>query len=84
LYAQKLEGDDWLGDRMEIGKIEKMSGMNISFLDNCSLYGLEVMPNNGEIDQQLGQMYELMQAIRKKELAEGNENQPPEAPEKIQ
>ncbi|EPE26776.1 hypothetical protein GLAREA_02690 [Glarea lozoyensis ATCC 20868] len=50
LYAQKLEGDDWLGDRMEIGKIDKMS------------------------DQQLGQMYELMQAIRKKELGEDDES----------
>ncbi|KAG9238650.1 hypothetical protein BJ875DRAFT_480149 [Amylocarpus encephaloides] len=46
LYAQKLEGENWLGEKMEIGKIEKMS------------------------DQQLGQIYELMQAIRKKELDE--------------
>ncbi|CAG8950488.1 hypothetical protein HYFRA_00006985 [Hymenoscyphus fraxineus] len=44
LYAQKLEGDQWIGERMDKGKIDKMS------------------------DQQLGQMYELMQAIRKKEL----------------
>ncbi|CZR50558.1 probable acetate non-utilizing protein 9, mitochondrial precursor [Phialocephala subalpina] len=44
LYAQKLEGESWLGERMDPAKIEKMS------------------------DQQLGQMYELMQAIRKKEL----------------
>ena len=26
LYAQKLEGDEWLGERMEIGKVDKMSG----------------------------------------------------------
>ncbi|KAN0122228.1 ACN9 domain containing protein [Hyaloscypha variabilis] len=44
MYAQKLEGDSWIGERMDIGKIEKMS------------------------DQQLGQLYELMQAIRKKGL----------------
>jgi len=44
MYAQKLEGDSWLGERMDPAKIEKMS------------------------DQQMGQMYELMQAIRKKQL----------------
>ncbi|KAG4435530.1 hypothetical protein IFR05_008997 [Cadophora sp. M221] len=44
MYAQTLEGDSWIGERMDQGKIDKMS------------------------DQQLGQMYELMQAIRKKEL----------------
>jgi hypothetical protein len=27
MYAQKLEGDEWLGDRMDAEKIEKMSGM---------------------------------------------------------
>jgi hypothetical protein len=26
LYAQQLEGDSWLGERMDVGKIEKMSG----------------------------------------------------------
>ncbi|TVY59177.1 Succinate dehydrogenase assembly factor 3, mitochondrial [Lachnellula cervina] len=26
LYAQKLEGDSWIGERMDAGKIEKMSG----------------------------------------------------------
>ncbi|KUJ24090.1 ACN9-domain-containing protein [Mollisia scopiformis] len=48
MYAQKLEGDSWLGERMDPGKIEKMS------------------------DQQLGQMYELLQAIRKKQLEDGD------------
>ena len=27
IYAQKLEGDSWIGERMDIGKIDKMSGM---------------------------------------------------------
>jgi hypothetical protein len=27
MYAQKLEGDSWIGERMDVGKIEKMSGM---------------------------------------------------------
>jgi hypothetical protein len=53
----------------------------IFFVFECEDWG---MGANGGIDQQLGQMYELMQAIRKKELAEGDENlnKPPEAPEK--
>ncbi|TVY30484.1 Succinate dehydrogenase assembly factor 3, mitochondrial [Lachnellula hyalina] len=41
LYAQKLEGDSWIGERMDAGKIEKMS------------------------DEQIGQFYELMQAVKK-------------------
>jgi len=44
MYAQKLEGDSWIGERMDVGKIDKMS------------------------DQQIGQLYELMQAIRKRQL----------------
>jgi len=27
MYAQKLEGDSWVGERMDVGKIDKMSGM---------------------------------------------------------
>ncbi|KAF2968761.1 hypothetical protein GQX73_g4822 [Xylaria multiplex] len=41
LYAQKIEGDSWKGEKLDPAKVEKMS------------------------DQQIGQMYELMQAIRK-------------------
>jgi hypothetical protein len=29
MYAQQLEGDSWLGERMEVGKIEKMSGRSL-------------------------------------------------------
>lgn len=36
LYAQKLEGDQWVGERMDPNKIDKMSG-NIMALD----YGRE-------------------------------------------
>ncbi|ESZ99521.1 hypothetical protein SBOR_0086 [Sclerotinia borealis F-4128] len=54
MYAQKLEGESWIGERMDKEKIDKMS------------------------DQQLGQMYELMQAIRKKQLEESGENSAPE------
>jgi len=27
MYAQALEGDSWKGEKMDKGKIEKMSGM---------------------------------------------------------
>jgi hypothetical protein len=27
MYAQKLEGDSWIGERMDAEKIDKMSGM---------------------------------------------------------
>ncbi|RDW74033.1 acetate non-utilizing protein 9-like protein [Coleophoma crateriformis] len=51
MYAQKLEGDEWIGEKMEPGKIDKMS------------------------DQQLGQLYELMQAIKKKQEEDANSEQ---------
>ncbi|KAK1754920.1 hypothetical protein QBC47DRAFT_382175 [Echria macrotheca] len=40
LYAQKIEGDAWIGEKLDEGKIAKLS------------------------DEQLGQLYELMKAIR--------------------
>ncbi|GAQ42334.1 acetate non-utilizing protein 9 [Aspergillus tubingensis] len=43
LYAQKLEGDAWIGEKLDKGKLDKMS------------------------DQQIGQLYELMQAIQNKD-----------------
>lgn len=51
MYAQNLEGEKWIGETMDKGKIDKMS------------------------DQQLGQMYELMQAIRKQQLDENSEGE---------
>ncbi|KXJ95956.1 ACN9 family protein [Microdochium bolleyi] len=42
LYAQKIEGDSWRGEKLDPAKVQKMS------------------------DEQMGQMYELMQAIRKR------------------
>lgn len=29
LYAQKIEGDSWVGEKLDPGKIEKMSGESI-------------------------------------------------------
>ncbi|KAI0396651.1 ACN9-domain-containing protein [Xylariaceae sp. FL0594] len=50
LYAQKVEGDSWKGEKLDPAKVEKMS------------------------DQQIGQMYELMMAIKKaREEGEGQE-----------
>ncbi|KAK2626064.1 hypothetical protein QTJ16_004326 [Diplocarpon rosae] len=51
MYAQNLEGESWIGERMDPSKIEKMS------------------------DQQLGQMYELMQAIRKRQIEDSEPDQ---------
>jgi len=67
MYAQKLEGDEWLGEKMDMEKVEKMSGMSrLSHVD----FGWTLMAYLA--DQQLGQMYELMQAIRKQELEEND------------
>lgn len=27
LYAQKIEGDSWIGEKIDEGKLQKMSGM---------------------------------------------------------
>ena len=27
MYAQKIEGDSWLGERLDSGKVDKMSGI---------------------------------------------------------
>lgn len=32
MYAQQIEGEAWRGERMEKGKVEKMSGMSLSLL----------------------------------------------------
>ncbi|KAL3460430.1 hypothetical protein BJX64DRAFT_184508 [Aspergillus heterothallicus] len=54
LYAQKIEGDTWSGEKLDKSKLDKMS------------------------DQQLGQLYELMQTIKNKDgegEGEGEGNQ---------
>ncbi|KAL4979032.1 hypothetical protein BDW66DRAFT_128411 [Aspergillus desertorum] len=51
LYAQKLEGNSWIGEKLDQGKLDKMS------------------------DQQLGQLYELMQTIQNKDGKEGGEGE---------
>lgn len=55
-YAQQVEGENWRGEKMDRGKIDKMS------------------------DEQLAQMYELMQAIRKQELEDNDPEYTPHQP----
>ena len=76
-YAQKLEGDAWAGDKLDKAKVDKMSGEFLFLL--FPGYGLVKL--NADIicgctpkDQQLGQLYELMQTIKKNNEGDG-ENQ---------
>jgi hypothetical protein len=32
MYAQKLEGDSWLGEKMDPAKVDKMSGLSCMFI----------------------------------------------------
>ena len=66
MYAQKVEGDSWKGERLDKGKIDKMSGKG-SLGPSVVRYAA----NRVWIDQQLGQMYELMQAIKKQGQDDG-------------
>ncbi|KAK7416112.1 hypothetical protein QQX98_005440 [Neonectria punicea] len=50
LYAQKVEGDSWVGEKLDEGKLQKMS------------------------DEQIAQLYELMQAIQKRNSGEESES----------
>lgn len=31
MYAQKIEGDSWRGEKIDKGKIDKMSGLLLTF-----------------------------------------------------
>jgi hypothetical protein len=68
MYAQKLEGDAWIGERMDIAKIDKMSGLFARLLRSYMPYTKLILRIC--VDQQLGQLYELMQAIQKKKQDE--------------
>lgn len=60
MYAQQVEGDSWRGEKLDTDKIDKMSGMLFWFGE------FELVVDLRGLDQQLGQLYELMQAIQKK------------------
>lgn len=75
MYAQKLEGDSWIGEKLDKGKLDKMSGAFFSLLLPAFYHSMRMLMANGVvalIDQQLGQLYELMQTIRNND-GEGNE-----------
>jgi hypothetical protein len=38
MYAQKLEGDAWIGERMNTTKIDKMSGLFARLACSFALY----------------------------------------------
>ena len=69
MYAQKVEGDAWKGEKLDKGKIDKMSGTIRSIEDTGSTVAYD------RSDQQLGQLYELMQAIQKQGREEGGEDE---------
>lgn len=60
LYAQKLEGDNWAGEKLDKSKLDKMSGT----FNYCGWFCFELLTYSHATDQQLGQLFELMQAIR--------------------
>lgn len=60
LYAQKLEGENWAGEKLEKSKLDKLSGMG----DASHCMSIELTDLYLFLDQQIGQLYELMQAIR--------------------
>ena len=73
MYAQKLEGESWIGERMDKGKIDKMSGLLFfSQKGHVLLLRRSAKCWPFQTDQQLGQLYELMQAIQKSAAEEGD------------
>lgn len=38
MYAQKIEGDEWLGDKIDQGKMQKMSGESLSLSYSLDAY----------------------------------------------
>lgn len=67
LYAQEVEGDTWQGRKLDKAKLDKMNGVFGLLFFTLSFYLTGLI----WIDQQIGQLYELMQAIKNK--SEGNE-----------
>jgi len=71
MYAQKIEGSSWIGEKIDKGKIDKMSGKEQGACG--ATRDRSCADEDFCLDQQLGQMYELMQAIRK-QAQEGGED----------
>jgi hypothetical protein len=64
LYAQKLEGDQWAGDKLDKAKLDKMSGMFLTVVWALPRL-IKLLTFVFIADQQLGQLLELMQALKK-------------------
>lgn len=75
LYAQKMEGDNWAGEKLDKSKLDKMSGMIILKW----VPGVRLLVLGSQLltciatDQQIGQLFELFQAIRNE--GEGGEGE---------
>lgn len=67
MYAQKIEGDSWEGEKLDPVKVAKMNGESKHSLLNDFMRILTTA------DQQVGQLYELMVAIRKHRNNEGED-----------
>lgn len=70
MYAQQVEGDSWRGDKLDKERIDKMSGA-------CHHLDVETLAEHadGSADQQIGQLYELMQAIEKQSHDDDGESE---------
>jgi hypothetical protein len=64
LYAQKLEGDAWVGEKLDKSKLEKMSGGFYLYNPIFRVWSILTVSVLVSVDQQIGQLYELMQAIK--------------------
>lgn len=67
MYAQQVEGESWVGEKIDQGKLQKLSGKSFcpTNLVECGgsfMYNL--------LDEQIQQLYELMQAIQKHRTGE--------------
>lgn len=74
MYAQQIEGDSWRDAKMDKSKIDKMSGV----LGSIGLWHFVTDDFMRHIDQQIAQLYELMQAIRNQEPEESDPEHKPE------
>ncbi|KJR84495.1 acetate non-utilizing protein 9 [Sporothrix schenckii 1099-18] len=74
LYAQKIEGDSWVGEKLDPVKVAKMNG-KFALSGNSLLAMLSLLReiNENMVDQQVGQLYELMVAIRKHRADDGED-----------
>jgi hypothetical protein len=59
MYVQQIEGDSWRGSKFDKSKLDKMSGEHFR--------RLFFVCANDCVDEQIVQLYELMQAIKKQD-----------------